>query len=393
MSEGAAGFWSYVQADDASDCGRIMSLSVHLRSQYRLQTAEELALFVDRESLEWGAEWESRIDDAIAGTTFFIPIITPSYFRSQACRRELSKFVREATRLGLEQLIMPVYWVTVPELEEDPDGSEDEAVRLVSTYQRQDLRAVRLEDEDSSVFRKAVSNLAAELAKRAVRITETVQDVPPTPAALSDDSASEDDELGLLDKIAVSEDAMPKLVEILEEVGVQIVRVGELVSAADASLNDAAARSQSTRARLVITEQLARDLIEPAGRLGDLGHEYGALLTTLDPGIHALLDVASESPRGADGRNELLESIQGLSVNADGALEQLEGLVDSTKGAARFSRSLRAPLRRMVMGLQGILDGRAIIEEWGHRAADIEAEDARHEDTATCDADDLDGSG
>lgn len=63
------GFWSYVQDDDAAESGRITSLANQLRAQYRLQTAENLNLFQDRESLEWGDKWKSRIADAIAGTT------------------------------------------------------------------------------------------------------------------------------------------------------------------------------------------------------------------------------------------------------------------------------------------------------------------------------------
>ena len=81
--------------------------------------AEDLELFVDREAIQWGEEWAARISGAIAGTTFFIPIVTPSYFTSNQCRQELLKFVRDASRLGLEQLVMPVYWVTVPEVESE----------------------------------------------------------------------------------------------------------------------------------------------------------------------------------------------------------------------------------------------------------------------------------
>jgi hypothetical protein len=112
----AVGFWSYVREDDEGDHRRIRALADDLREQYRIQTAEKLELFVDRESIEWGEAWKRRIDTAIAGTTFFIPIITPSYLLSPECRRELLKFVREAERLGLAQLLMSVYWVTVPAL-------------------------------------------------------------------------------------------------------------------------------------------------------------------------------------------------------------------------------------------------------------------------------------
>jgi TIR domain len=96
MADQAAGFLSYVQTDDEDDNGRISALADDLRAQYRMQTGEKFELFVDRESIQWGEAWEHRIENAIAGTTFFIPVITPSYFQSRACRKELLKFVREA---------------------------------------------------------------------------------------------------------------------------------------------------------------------------------------------------------------------------------------------------------------------------------------------------------
>lgn len=151
MAAGALGFWSYVHDDDLGDHGRIKELSEDLRAEYRIQTAEDLELFHDRESIRWGEEWETLIGDAIAGTTFFIPIITPSYFRSNACRQELLKFVREAERAGLDRLLMPVYWVTVPELRDEGAASKDEAVKAIATHQWQDLREVRLDVDANHV--------------------------------------------------------------------------------------------------------------------------------------------------------------------------------------------------------------------------------------------------
>jgi hypothetical protein len=117
MATGAAGFWSYVHTDDAADHGLIRLLAERLRGEYQLLTGESLQLFVDRTSLQWGDAWDKRIKEAIAGTTFFIPIITPGYFKSAACRAEMLNFVGGAKRLGLESLIMPVYWSPVSELD------------------------------------------------------------------------------------------------------------------------------------------------------------------------------------------------------------------------------------------------------------------------------------
>lgn len=377
MPNGAAGFFSYVQADDEADGGRIISLSKHLRAQFRIQTAEELSLFVDRDSLEWGSEWATRIDEAIAGTTFFIPVITPSYFKSQACRQELLKFTREATRLGLHQLLMPIYWVAVPDLEDEGPSSTDEAVTLVSRYQWQDFRGVRLEDEGSAVFRKAVSGLAVELASRAVRV-DTVQDVPepadttPLPAAPPGDE--DDDEPGILEKLVTAEESMPQVTEILEGARRQIEQVSELVEDSTQRMQTADARGQGMKARLVITERLAKALGGPTAEIEEFGRQYAELLTTLDPGVHAMLDLVALDETATEARAEFLHVVQSLAANADEALPQFHELVESSKEAAEFSRSLRGPLRRMQTGLQGVLDGRALIDEWGRRASAIEAD-------------------
>jgi len=221
-----------------------------------------------------------------------------------------------------------------------------------------------------------VRKLASELARRATTVTETVQDVPDRPAhsiaPAPEGNGDEDQELGVIEKLAASEAAMPQLTEIMEEIGHQIEEVGELVDDAGTRMQAASARGQSMKAHLVITEKLAQELGVPAARIEELGHRYASLLAELDPGIHTLLDMAAESDPAAAEEIEFVQSMQELASSADEALEQLEMMVASTKDAAKFSRSLRAPLNRMRRGLQGVLDGRAIIEEWGRRARGIE---------------------
>src|SRR4051812_33032149 len=127
----AACFWSYVHSDDAADDGAIRTLAGRLRDQYNLVTGEPLELFIDRD-MRWGDEWSRRIEDAIAGTTFFIPIVTPGYFKSRACRDELIRFKSRASRLGTDQLVMPIYWVMVRKLEANGLESSDQIVKTIA---------------------------------------------------------------------------------------------------------------------------------------------------------------------------------------------------------------------------------------------------------------------
>jgi TIR domain len=109
------GFWSYVRDDDHADNGRITRLAERVRDEYAMLTGGPLEVFVDREAIEWGHEWQQRIDGALADTAFFVPVITPRYFASEACRAELLSFSGHAASLGVSELLMPLYYVEIPD--------------------------------------------------------------------------------------------------------------------------------------------------------------------------------------------------------------------------------------------------------------------------------------
>jgi hypothetical protein len=387
MAGEAVGFWSYVHADDEDDHGRVLALAEDLESAYRLQTGERLNLFVDRDDVEWGVAWKERIDNAIAGTTFFIPIITPSYFKSPECRRELLKFTREAEALGLTELLASIYWVRVPALGDSPEASPDEAVRLVAKYNWQDLRDVRLEDRDSSLYRKSLSKLAEKLEDRARQAAE-VGDIPTaTTVILESRSALEvhgvevqapDKELddgGVLDHLAGAEEAMPRVGELLTELTKQIETVGELTENAGNDMNAATQRGQGAKAALTVTNRLADELAGPASTIASIGREYGQVLSEVDLGIHAQLDLIEEGGQASDTDEETLREIQSLRIASAQGANGLNSMLESMEPVSKLSRSLRAPLGELKNGLLGVLDGNAVIDGWGKRATELLKED------------------
>lgn len=375
----AAGFWSYVRKDDEGDYGRIRALACDVRTRYGIQTGgDPLELFVDRESIQWGDAWKMRIDTAIAGTTFFIPVITPSYFRSEACRHELLKFAREAERLGLAQLLMPIYWVRVPELEQDPEGSADEAIRIVAKYNREDLRSVGLEDQDSSVYRKAVDALAHELVKRA-DAASGIADLPVAGIAVGEPQP-EDDDPGIIERLVAMEDGVPRAVEALNDVGAQMQAVNVVLDSSGQKIQAASARGQGMKAVLTITNRLAQELEEPAGQMDLRGRDFGRVVGEIDPGMQAQLDLIEnhDGPLTAENKATLRGLLE-LVDNARTTAGALNGMLAEAQNAATFSRSLRAPLGRIRGGLLGVLDGNAVIEEWGRRASTILEEGDDHD--------------
>ena len=224
MAEGVGGFWSYVHADNEDEDGRILRLADRLRAEFAVLTAASLELFVDREGINWGDEWRRRIDEALEVTTFFIPIVTPRYFRSPECRKELLTFGGHAQSLGLDELLLPIYWVEVPGLNEE---SDDEAKALVARMQRADWRGLRLADEQSAEYRQAVNKLAQRLAEIADR---TEAEPVETKAADADEEGEE--EPGFIELLAEGERALPGWAETLTNLGNEIEGIGTLAQEA-----------------------------------------------------------------------------------------------------------------------------------------------------------------
>src|SRR6266496_3910684 len=91
----ARAFWSYAHRDDEAENGRIAGLARDVVAQYEMITGEMIELFLDTDSLEWGDEWRPKVDASLSSVAFFIPVLTPRYFQSVECRRELNFLTRQ----------------------------------------------------------------------------------------------------------------------------------------------------------------------------------------------------------------------------------------------------------------------------------------------------------
>lgn len=98
------GFWSYVRKDDEGMHGAIIQVAKHVQDEFGVITGGiELDLFLDSMKLKWGDKWRLHIREAIENSTFFIPIVTPRYFKSEELS-ESPKDARGALRVGSEDL-------------------------------------------------------------------------------------------------------------------------------------------------------------------------------------------------------------------------------------------------------------------------------------------------
>jgi cobaltochelatase CobT len=174
----AIAFLSYVRSDDDHDSGRISELRQRLEGEVKMQTGLPFCIFQDRNDIHWGQQWKERIEEALLGATLLIPVVTPSFFRSHACRAEFSTFLLREKQLGENQLILPIYYVAAPQIE-SMSGDDDELVSAVKSRNWADWRGFRFDPLSDPKIRAATSVLAGDIVRAITRlkvVTDADQD-------------------------------------------------------------------------------------------------------------------------------------------------------------------------------------------------------------------------
>jgi parallel beta-helix repeat protein len=158
-----AAFLSYVRFDDEHEDGRLSEFRKRLSGEVRMQTGEEFPIFQDRNDISWGQNWQKRIDESIDHSTYLICILTPGFFKSVACRKEVERFVEREKRLGRADLILAVYYVECLQLRDKRQIDKDAVAKLVNKRQYVDWRELRFEPFTSAEAGKSLAQIASQI--------------------------------------------------------------------------------------------------------------------------------------------------------------------------------------------------------------------------------------
>src|SRR5260370_5557118 len=159
---GPAAFMSYARLDDQHENGRLTRFRERLSAEVSAQTGNDFAIFQDRADITWGQNWQQRIDEALDTVTLLLVIITPSFFRSPACRAEVTKFLDRERALGRDDLILPVHYISARELDDPGVREADDIAKVLASRQFADWRELRLKPITSPQVRRAIAELASQ---------------------------------------------------------------------------------------------------------------------------------------------------------------------------------------------------------------------------------------
>lgn len=157
--ENPQAFWSYARKDDEHSRGNLTAIRERLEGELRAQLGTTFNIFQDIKDLPWGAQWQQCLLTSIDDAIFFIPVISPSYFQSKACRTELDTFRQREQAILYEELILPVYWI-------DVNLPDDDLARTVMTRNYVDFRKLRHTRVGEPTLDENIANLATKLVQR-----------------------------------------------------------------------------------------------------------------------------------------------------------------------------------------------------------------------------------
>lgn len=396
MEIAAKVFWSYAHADNERERGRILRLAELLRAEYEMLTGATIQIFTDRAEIAWGDDFRQKLDQALQETAFFIPVLTPTYFLRDECRKEMSQFVRSASGLGLEQLLLSIHYIPVADLTEE---STDELKAVAARMEHEPWVEMRLKGEDSEEHRTSVNRLAMRLVDLTMRLESDDREPAPSGALgspgvqvspsrnerplVTDGSAStsapdiaernenvtpaaQEDPPGLIDLVADAQPAMTEWAATLSDLAPVAERFNQKFQAATQRMNQVGNGADAYARRILVARELAEEIQPELSDLERLSKDYSAGLIRIDSTIRAVYELVNlSSPQDSVVLKATLKaSLSGLIDNSKVAMEGLKGAAEAARENAKLSRDLRPVLRRYETAMRNMIDASAIIEEW-----------------------------
>lgn len=296
MESTTSAFWSYTHEDDERLGGAITRLANRLGDEYAVSSGDDLNLFLDRQSLDWGDAWRQKIDAALGTAPLFIAIVTPKFVKSAECRRELLTFISQAESRGFSRLLLPILFIDVPGLHEN---NPDEVLAILARTQYVPWTRLRLLTEDSSEVRTAVNALALRIMQLQEEANESMSAV---------EKRAEEKESATLEEVfGAIRERMPAWADAVESDGMRHAQWNAAVVQAEKQAERARRTPGRAGSLLSVYTKLGVQLAPLAAMRLEDAQTYHRLTVELDPYIASAVRMISQKP----WLSELLDEARG----------------------------------------------------------------------------------
>ena len=361
-------FLSYVHADDDYHDGMLTAFA-HAVEEACDYKGVPIELRLDKDTLQWGDDWNDRLQQEVERTTFLLAMVTNRYVASRACREEFIQFRTKTQAAGYNGLLTLL--VDAPNWDR-MDLRTDPTARLIrdTINQYQWLEPeTPFEDLESGgrQFKRVARKVADELIRR---IDRREADSAPADSAASEDSAAPGGSGDAGDEWEDEEEQAPGLIELTHTI--ESERLPALEQRANAFGEAMDAFNTVTRREFALIPQgsaptstqikrIAQSL-EPRRRaLEEATSSLSDAWRRLDADIAAMVRTA-DAVGGTDLSAELRLSLTGLSASLE--MPAIDETAAQVKALAAFSRELRPVAKTMTGVLAAIEAIRASAAAW-----------------------------
>lgn len=347
-------FWSYAHKDDENTHGAISLLLENICREYEVQTGDSLSVFVDTD-IKWGSDWKKAITDAVCQTTFFIPVLTPTYLKRPNCLNELRNAKHLFEEAGIEKGIYPIHFIDITRaLDTFPN---DELANLIHRIQGFLLYENDARNPKSIKYQAAIEKIVHELI-----LIDDEQREGQGSIARRVSRSEPFDQGGILDNLAKFEEESGKQIAVLSEIESDFSLVGKLASNKSLELEHLS-QDQSFAKRLAITKELAKELKEPAARINSNCGKFTSGVAEIGRGVWAYVDfVKTVNPESRS--QEFETTILETADSAHQAFSQVNSFDKSLQTIEKLSRELRTPIGEIRSGIECLLSTDQSFTTW-----------------------------
>jgi len=371
-------FWSYSHEDDEAESGLIVKLCEGVQKRYKLDYGETVKIFLDKNNLPWGEDWQANLETALDEAIFFIPVVTPNYLRSVNCVLELKSFISKADEIGVTELVMPLIYVNTPGISDDTEVEYDlvgaETTQILKKLQFERWEA-SFEDLGSGAYRKALHQLAKKIHNANINIDKAIAErqkrSPKEDGTAAQQNGSDAEEViapDFLESMATIEEKIKPMPEQIEKINVNITEIGDVISKSAAPMNNAVKQNKGIAFIQVIVKQLSSHLDKSANDLLANCEEFYGNIQGMHREVKEVLAFKKKNPSSMDDPDEFCTSFVSLASNAEGSREGVQSMLDSMVQVEGFSNDLNRPLKIIKKGLVKYLEATDMILEWGQLA-------------------------
>ena len=191
----------------------------------------------------------------------------------------------------------------------------------------------------------------------------SIDDLDPDPPAAAE---SEEEEQGFLERLAEMEEALPKLLTLMNELNEITGEIGSVFQDAQAKVEDMDARGASTSAaRLTIAKQMGTQLEQRAARLEKVAEAYERELARADGGMSYMVSAVEQEPDRLQELGELPDAVGVAVAQMREAMAAGDDTANTIASMASIAKPLRQPTRKIATATSPQPRPGSFAELWG----------------------------